>query len=69
MGFQNWMCVVESVDASNPSDIWSKKEGGIAMHAEISISLLEVDLYNKDGSEYVKSSNIILPYNSDSLYG
>lgn len=61
-GLEGWMCVVESVDVSNPSDIWSKDDS-CAMHAEVSISLTEIDLWNVDAAEYLALGGGLIAFN------
>lgn len=56
--FDSWRCVVSNVSVSYPHDIWD--DAGVPMSAEVSISLLEVDIENMSASS-IGSGDVFSP--------
>lgn len=56
--FKDWACVITSVAASYPSDVWSTE--GIPMVAEVAIGLLEIDVENRSASS-IGSGDVFSP--------
>lgn len=65
--FMGEMFVCESVQVADPSDVWSPE--GQPMHSRLTITLLELDLYNKSSDEYLSTSLIKSPYDAAVLNG